>query len=76
MKIRFVSNQIGVNVEYHAHGDWRSAGLFSHETVAGHGGLANFKTKALYSLYPASNMQQEVTPPGTYHEENQTITCI
>ncbi len=76
MKIRFAMNQIGLNVEYFAHGDWRSAGMFSAESVAKHGGIANLKTKALHSLYGAMNMQQEIVAPGEYHENGMTITCV
>lgn len=76
MKIRFALNQIGLNVEYFAHGDWRSAGLFNHEVIRNHGGIANFKSKALISLYPAMGMQQEIIPAGTYCENGMTITCV
>lgn len=76
MKIRFAQNQIGLNVEYYAHGEWRSAGLFSAVCIANHGGIANFKTKALHSLYAAMNMQQEIISAGEYHENGKTIVCI
>ena len=76
MKIRFSLNEMGLNVEYFAHGAWRSAGLFSHEAIAKHGGLENFKTKALYSLYPACGMRQEIAPPGTYTENGATVQCV
>ena len=76
MKIRFAQNEMGINVEYFAHGDWRSAGLFNNEAIANLGGISNFKTKALYSLYPACNMQQEVIPAGAYSENGMTITCV
>jgi hypothetical protein len=76
MKIRFAINQVGLNVEYFAHGDWRSAGMFNHDSIKKHGGIANLKTKALYSLYPSCNMQQEVMPAGDYSENGMTITCV
>ena len=76
MKIRFAINQIGLNVQYFAHGDWRSAGLYSHAAIKEHGGIGNLKTKVLYTLYPAMNMQQDIVPPGKYHESGMTITCV
>ena len=76
MKIRFAINQVGLAVEYFAHGNWRCAGLFKPDTIASHGGINNFKTKALYSLYPACNMQQEIMPAGEYHEDGKTIICV
>ncbi len=76
MKIRFAVNQVGLAIEYYAHGQWRCSGFYNHSKVAEHGGLQALKTKALYALYPAMNMQQEIIPAGDYTENGITITCI
>lgn len=76
MKIRFAINQAGLNVEYFACGEWRCAGFYNNDKIAEHGGAQALKTKALYALYPAMNMQQEIVPAGEYQENGQTITCI
>ena len=74
MQIRFNLNQIGLIVECLDQGKWHTAAFFGNEKLESHGGVYAFKEKVLKTLYFAGGY--DVTPAGTYHEENQTITCI
>jgi len=72
VKIRFPYNQIGLALEYYAHGAWRCALLLNHSKIEAMGGLSLAKSKILLSI----TERYELTPPGEYHEDGMTISCI
>lgn len=73
MKIRFTYNQIGLALEYFAHGDWRTALLLNHKQIEHNGGLSLTKSKILLGI----TERYELTPPGEYNDgPGRTILCV
>jgi hypothetical protein len=81
MKVRFNLNQIGLTIECAANSSntknpkWICAVFWGNKMLEDMGGAYGLKHGVLSSLHMIDG-EHEVVPPGTYHEEGRTVTCI